>query len=278
MRSSLTAVLLFACFVAPVAVSARQATAASTAAQATPLLVQSLAAQTGGVQITDVTLTGTSTAAGQSGPQSGNITLTATSSGGAQLVFAAPDGTHTDTRNFSAGSRAGQFSGPSGAGGNIPPQSLPGVHPAWFFPAFVLATGSSSSNVSASDMGQGTWNGAPVRHVAMWLQPASAALQLQASLQDLTEQDLYLDPTSLLPVAMTFHVRAFNPNNPNAPFRPVPTAPVEVLEEVRYSSYRQVQGVPIPFHIQILIRGALMDDIQINSATINTGVAIAAVN
>lgn len=286
MRASWLTILSYLCLLVPASLSAQQLTPSAAAtpglpqpnAQGPALIQQSLAALTSGVKITDVTLTGTSTVAGVPGPLSGSVTLTATAGGGAQLVFVAPDGTHTDTRNFSAGSRAGNFSGPGSIAGNIPPQSLPGIHPAWFLPAFILAMGSSSSNFSASDMGQVARNGVAVRHLAAWLQPPGVAPQFQASLQQLTEQDLYLDPTSLLPVSMTLHVRAFNSNNPNVPFRPIATAPVEVLEEVRYSEYRAVQGIPIAFHIQILMGAMLVDDIQISSATINTGATIAAVN
>jgi hypothetical protein len=286
MRVSHPAILLCLCSLIPVPLSAQQSTPSAVAAPSLPqpnaqgpaLIMQSLAAATGGVQVTDVTLSGTSTVASPTGGQSGSITLTATAIGQEQLTFEAPDGTHTDTRDFSAGRRAGKFSAPNGVGGNTPPQSLPGIHPAWFFPAFVMATGSSSANFAQSDLGQETRNGAAVRHVAIWNQPSGAAVPFQASLQRLTEHDLFLDPATSLPVAMTFRFRAFNPKNPDAPFRPIPTAPVEVEEEVRYSDYRQVQGVPVAFHIQIYMNRALVDDIQISSVAINTGATIAAVN
>lgn len=282
MRASWPTILFLICPLVPASLSAQQSASASStsgpqSSQAASLLQQSLAALTGGVQVTDVTLTGTSTVASATGGQSGSITLTATAIGQEQLTFEAPDGTHSDTRDFSNGRRAGTFSGPD-ASGNTPPQSLPGIHPAWFFPAFIMATGSSSANFAQSDLGQETRNGAAVRHVAIWQQPSGAAAPFQASLQRFTQQDLYLDPVSSLPVAMTFRIRAFNPKNPDAPFRPIPTAPVEAEEEVRYSDYRQVQGVPVAFHIQIFVQGALADDIQISSATINTGATIAAVN
>jgi hypothetical protein len=247
-------------------------------AQGPTLVQQGLAALTGGVELRDVTLTGTSNVASPTGAQSGSITLTATAIGQEQLAFNAPDGTHTDVRDFSGGGRAGRFSAPDGTSGNIPPQSLPGIHPAWFFPAFVMTTASSSSNFAAADLGQEIRNGAAVRHLAVWLQPSGSAPLFQESLQRFTQQDLYLDPASLLPVAMTFRTRPFNPKNPDVPLRPIPTAPHKVEQEIRFSNYQRVQGVTVAFHIQIYINGALVDDIQISSATLNTGVTITALN
>ena len=76
----------------------------------------------------------------------------------------------------------------------------------------------------------------------------------------------------------SYRIRAFNPNMPDAPVRAIPTAPPLVEEDVRYSDYQSVQGVPVPFHIQLYIQGMLACDVQVSSATINTGVMIAAVN
>jgi hypothetical protein len=277
MRSSLTAVLLFACFVAPVAVSARQATAASTAAQATPLLVQSLAAQTGGVQITDVTLTGTATIPGLSGSQTGSIVLVATATGRTQVTTTSPSG--DGIQDYTSGTRVGNYSGADGVNHKMPPQSLPSIHPAWFFPAFILAAGSSSADFGASDMGQETRHGVVVRHLAVWRQPGGPSPSLQAiGFQHASKHDVYLDPATLLPAILIFRTRAFNPNNPDAPLLSIPTDPVEIEEEIHYSSYQQVQGVPVPFHIQLFLRGTLISDIQLSSAKINTGVTIAAIN
>jgi hypothetical protein len=247
-------------------------------AQGATLLQQGLAAGTGGTQITDMTLTGASTVAGKAGPQSGSVTLLATAAGQEQLTFTGPDGTHIDTRDFSPGHHAGNFSMPGGISGKTPPQNLTGIHPAWFFPAFILAKSSSSTNIAASDLGQETRNSTPVRHLAVWLQIPSMGANLQAVVQDVTQEDLYLDPSSLLPVAMTFRSRGFDPKNPTTPLRAIPTNPVEVEQEVRYSNYQSVQGVPVPFHIQIYVLGGLVDDIQLSSVSFNTGVSIAVAN
>jgi hypothetical protein len=241
-------------------------------AQGPALIQRGLAALTGGVQVRDVALTGTAT-----GVQSGDIVLVATASGKAQITLTSSAGVNTQTDDYSAaGPHAGNYSGPDGVTHKIPSQSLLGIHPAWFFPAFILAAGSSSTDNAASDLGHEARNGAEIHRLAVWRRPTGLAPLFQASLQRSSQQNLFLDPTSLLPVAMTFHIRPFNPNKPS--FRTVPSAPVEEEEEIRYSDYRQVQGVPIAFHMQIYMHGSLIGDIQISSATINTGANIAAVN
>jgi hypothetical protein len=283
-RGSLAVFLLLACTLTPRTAAAQQLPAGTLPAtpslpqpnaQGPALIQQSIAALTGGVQVRDVTLTGKSTIPGNSGPQTGSIVLVATANGRTQVTTDSGSGIW----DYTSGTRVGNYSSPDGVIHRIPAQNLPAIHPAWFFPAFIMAAGSPSPDFATSDMGQEARNGAAVRHVAVWRQPGGAPLSLQAlALQHASQHDLYLDPSSSLPSVLVFRVRAFNPNNPDAPLRGIPTDPVEVEEEIHYSDYRQVHGVPIAFHIQLYAQGTLISDIQISSATINTGVAIAAVN
>jgi hypothetical protein len=274
MRSSLTAVLLFLCLTISGSVSAQQSasagsTSGSQSSQEATLLQQALTALTGGVQIKDVTLTGTASVPNHPGAPTGNIVLVATANGRSQVTLTSSAGVDTEADDYSAGPHASQSSGPGGVVFTTPPQSLPAIHPAWFFPAFIMATVSSSAQFGVSGMGQNGRNGAAVPQLTLWR---------QQSIPIASQHDFFFDPTTSLPASMTFRVRAFNPNNPVALVRAIPTAPPLVEEEVRYADYRQVQGVPVPFHIQLYIQGMLACDIQLSSATINTGVAIAAVN
>jgi hypothetical protein len=83
-----------------------------------------------------------------------------------------------------------------------------------------------------------------------------------------TQYDIYLDPSTWLPVAMTFN-RQFDPAAPSQFLAPAQTSSAGVLEEVRYSNYQQVQGIPIAFHLQVFFQGTLFSDIQISSAKFN---------
>jgi len=270
-RGSLAVFLLLACTLAPRTAAAQQLPAGTLPVPtpaAAALLQRGLAALTGGVQITDVTLTGTASVPNHPGASTGSIVLVATAGGRSQVTLTSSTGVDTEINDYSAGPHSENYSGPDGVIHKTPPQSLPAIHPAWFFPAFIIAAGSSSAGFAASEVGQETRNGIAVRHLTLWhsLSPHGS------------QHDLYFDPASMLPTDMVFRIRAFNPNNPDAPLRAIPTAPAEVEEEVRYSDYRPVQGVPVPFHIQFYIRGALAIDIQVSSATINTGATIAALN
>jgi hypothetical protein len=273
MRTSRPALLLCLCWLIPVSVSAQQPASAgsssgSQSSQGATLLQQARTALIGGVQISDVTLIGTTTVPIHPGAQSGSIVLVATANGRAQITLTSSAGVDTETDDYSGGPHIENYSGPDGVAHTTPSQGLPPIHPAWFFPTFILATGSSASNLVASDMGQGVWSGVAVRHLALWnpLSPHDS------------QHDFYLDPSSLLPIVMVFKIHAFDPNNPGAPLRATRMAPAEVEEEVHYSNYQSVQGVAVPFHIQFYIRGTLVNDILISSARINTGVNLAAVN
>src|SRR5579864_7266297 len=143
MRVSQPAILLCLCSLIPVSLSAQQLTPSAGAtpslpepnAQGPTLIQRSLAAVTGGVQVTDVTLTGTATVPGNSGPQTGRIVLVATASGRTQVTTDSGSGIW----DYTTGARVGNSTGSDGVAHKIPAQNLPAIHPAWFFPAFVLA-------------------------------------------------------------------------------------------------------------------------------------------
>jgi hypothetical protein len=71
--------------------------------------------------------------------------------------------------------------------------------------------------------------------------------------------DFYLDPVSLLPLAIAFKVHPDKDMN------------TEIPTEVRFADYRVVNGARVPFHIQRLLNGSLVLDIVVTSATLNSG-------
>ena len=53
----------------------------------------------------------------------------------------------------------------------------------------------------------------------------------------------------------------------------VPTSCPDVPVEVRYSDYRQVNGVSVPFHVQRYLNNGLVLDFVASQATINSGLS-----
>jgi hypothetical protein len=73
--------------------------------------------------------------------------------------------------------------------------------------------------------------------------------------------DFFLDPTTLLPLGLSYTT---HPDN---------NALLDISVEVQFSDYQSVGGVQIPFHVQKLLNGGLALDLQIHSATLNSGLS-----
>jgi hypothetical protein len=215
---------------------------------------------------TNVVLTGTATAGGTSG----SISLTAATNGQSQIQLQLPSGSETETRSVSRFWRSGTWTDSNGAAHHVPVQDLTGPHPAWFYPSFILMSGLGSPDYVSSDLGVETRNGVSVEHIAVWQRPInSLPASSVAYVQQQTQYDIYLDPSTWLPVAITF-TRQFDSASPSQFLAPAQTSGAGVVEEVRYSNYQQVQGIPIAFHVQVFFQSALFSDIQISSANFNS--------
>jgi len=73
--------------------------------------------------------------------------------------------------------------------------------------------------------------------------------------------DLYLDSTTLLPASLTFQV---HPDN---------NMSVDIFVEVLFSDYRAISGVQVPFRVQKYLNNGLALDLQLETATINSGLS-----
>jgi hypothetical protein len=200
---------------------------------------------------------------------SGTVTLTAIGDSQSQVTITTPAGTRTEVRAISAqGLASEKWTGPDGTVHHFPAESLVTPHPAWFFPAFVMAA-EPASNFASSSAGTETKNGASVEHVQSWKQSAGSAAS--DFLQRETIHDFYLDPATSLPVSTAFAVKPDTSQQPHSvSLRNITHVP----EEVRFSDYRLVQGVPVPYHIALYISGNILFDIQVDSVQVNTGVTI----
>ena len=285
MRTSRPALLLFLCSLIPTSLCSQSSTQTGTQAQASALLQQSLAAQTGGALVTDVTMAGTVTVTAGTNTQSGTITLVATAAGQSRVTFALPSGTWITTQNYAANPRTSTTSAPSDVTNNPAPEDLLGPHPAWFYPALIIGAGLQANNYVTSQFGQEMHEGSTTQHVGIWPQSPVPIYSYQISGRiPLTmptpevplyfgQQDLYLDPSSLYPLALVFRFRgSAAAGTTSAPA----SHPMYLPEEVRFANYQMVQGRPVALRVQVYVGNMLVDDIQVSSVNFNTGAVIAA--
>jgi len=254
-----------------------QSSSSGVVVQAASIIEQSLATLNRGSPVSDVTMKGAYTVTDAHGTQSGTITMVATAAGQGQSTVSLPSGSYTEIRSVSAGSASMIETGPDGVPHAISTQTALSPNPAWFCPALVLAS-VSSPNYSSSYIGQETLDGEAVHHLAVWWLPASsssASPTLARFWQQVTQHDIYLDASSLLPVSMTFLLHPYDPKG--QPLTTYRGSNLDGTVQLWFSNYQVVQGRPVALHIhgtlKIGIR-AVTSDIQISSVTFNTGAIV----
>lgn len=288
MRISRPALLFFLCSLIPASLSAQQSASTSVPApasdpQAVALVQRALSALIGSASISDVTLTGTARRIAGSDDETGTATLTATAAGDSKLSLNFPSGPRTEIRNHSAiplpgslppsvpasvaqtAQPVGAWSGPDSAIHGMANHNVM-TDAAWFFPALTLARMADAPNMVLSYVGQETLNGQAVVHISASQQlsaPSNLHAQLSTLPQHLSQMDLYLDPTTLLPVALAFNTH------------PDSNALVDIATQVQFSGYRAVNGVQVPLHVQKYLNNGLVLDLQLNTTALNSGLTAA---
>ena len=223
--------------------------------QAVAYATRSIAAMTGGARISDVTLTANVTWIGGSEPEAGTGILLAKGTSGSRIDLALNSGgKRTEIRSAENGP-AGRWVNPDGKSGKYAFHNC-WTDAAWFFPASSSLANFADTRFVFSYIGEETWNGLSVRRLRVY--------QVQEGfkeVQRLSTMDYFLDPTSSLPLGMTFKTHPDKDMNG------------EILTEVRFADYELVDGIEVPSHIQHFQNGALVMDITVTAASFNTGLS-----
>ncbi|MGH9438700.1 MAG: hypothetical protein ACRD22_12610, partial [Terriglobia bacterium] len=235
--------------------------------------------------------TGTARRIAGSDDETGTATLEATSAGDSRVELSFGSGNRVEIRNHSAlplpgalppnapSSLAqtpqpiGEWIGPDGAPHAMAGQNIM-ADAAWFFPALTLENLVNSQTYLLSYIGQVTHDG-----VAVLCVTATRPLSPQATsstntpllevspaqlISHMSQMDIYIDPHSLLPVALDFNQ---HPDN---------NALQDIPVEVRFSGYQSVNGVAVPMHVQKYLNNSLLLDLQFTNATPNSGLSSSA--
>jgi hypothetical protein len=224
--------------------------------QALTLIASSLKAVRGSVTVNDVILQATANYVAGSDEESGTATLTALGNKQSLVQLDLSGGTRQEIRN----GLAGAWSGPDGTAHSMAIHNC-WVDAAWFFPALTLEALQADSTLGVAYLGPGERNGAAAIHLQFFHAVPGQTVAMTANIQKLSALDLYLDPKSLLPVALGFNTHPDNDLNLNIPI------------EVRFAEYRSVSGVLVPFRVQKFLQGTLTLDLAVTQAAVNSGVA-----
>ncbi len=226
--------------------------------QAQQLLQQSLNALSGGQTLSDVTLSGTARRIAGSDDETGTATYKAIS-GANRLDLSLSGGARSETANSTATPPAGSWSGPNGASHPMAFHNL--TNQAGISPAFTLAALTPAQNFVMVLVGQETKNGHSVYHLSASQQFPQMAAKTATLEQHLTQMDIFLDASTLLPVALDFST---HPDN---------DAGVDIPVELLFSDYRAVAGAQVPFHIQKFFNNSLLLDLLFTNAQLNSGLS-----
>jgi hypothetical protein len=256
MRVPQRVVLLCVCAISFLPLAAQQAPSVSSP-QAIQLLQRALSALSTGAPLTDVTLVGSAHRIAGSDDETGTATLKAVP-GASRIDLNLSSGPRTEIHNTSSGSPAGTWSGPDGVSHPIALHNLL-TDPAWFFPAFHMSHG-LASGYAATFVGPETRDGQAVEHVTI-SHSSVESLAGAPTMARLSQMDFFLDSATFLPAAVTFNI---HPDN---------NALLDIPMEVRFSDYRSVNGVQVPFHIEKYLNNGLVLDLQFTTAAINTGLS-----
>lgn len=225
------------------------------------VLQQALGVLAGSTSIADVTLSGTVRRIAGSDDETGTVVLKALVTGQSRMDLSTPSGQSSEIRSISSnGNQLGAWIGTNGVSHPIPLHNLITTS-AWFQPALAFGGIVSSQTFTVLNVGSENKDGMPVIHLIVTQQLPDASSDIPALLQHLSQMDVFLDTMTLLPIALDFNV---HPDN-NELF--------DIPVEIRFSNYTAASGVQIPFHIQKYLNNSLFLDIQLQTATLNSGLA-----
>ena len=224
------------------------------------LLQAAAIALSGAVPITDVTLTGTARRIAGSDDESGSTTLKATAAGQSRLDFFFPSGARSEVRVGPDDSPTGTWTGRDGVSHQVALHNLQ-TDPDWFFPALLVVRAASKPDRAITYVGRESRDGAAVDHVTVYRQASQPWAEFATLLQRLTQLEVFLDAGTHLPAAVTFDI---HPDN---------DASTGIPTQVRYSNYRSVNSVLIPFHVERFLNNGLVLDIQLKTVNLNTGLS-----
>jgi hypothetical protein len=213
----------------------------------------------GTTAVNDVTLTGTAQRIAGSDDETGTVTYKAIA-GSSRLDLNLSKGTRTEIRVLGGDGPGGNWIGPDGVVHEIANHNL-FSEPTWF-PIFTLSNLISSANSVLTYIGPETKDGVSVIHIqSTQQQESNLSASIAVLLQHLSQMDMYLDASTLLPVALDYNT---HPDN---------NAALDIPVEFRFSDYRQAGSLTLPFHVQHYLNGSLFVDVQFQSASVNTGLS-----
>jgi hypothetical protein len=225
--------------------------------------VSSIRAQTGatllagslkslGGRVQSLSLSGAAEFVAGSTDETGSFTAQCALNGNSQISLQLGVFSRAETRQSNVGTPKGSWTDEQGtshamAGHNV-------MTPAsWFCPTVMISDILNNAKLSVKFVGHESRNGVSVDHVVVSVLPVDSTT-VQTWMASLSQTDMFLDSSSLLPVEMDFNV---HPDN---------DATVNIPVAVRFSNYVESAGVWQPATIEKYINSTLTLTLRGNSS------------
>jgi len=209
-------------------------------------------------QVTKVILSGDANWYAGSLTDSGTVTLTAASDGSAQMrLNLGKTGARTESRMATGPGMKCQW---SGSDGKIHQKDYfvclkPVV---WFLPSLSLQSTSMPTSITVVDLGINSTLDGSFRHLqAQFASAAFAGDAIAVARLPASTMNIDLDPGTSLPVALRYSVR------------PDSGADIRIPIVVKFSDYRNINGVEVPYRIERYVNGTLQLQITLQSSQID---------
>jgi hypothetical protein len=134
----------------------------------------------------------------------------------------------------------------------------------WFFPALSLSALASDPTQVITLAGQQVYEGQQVYHLILLHNLPGQSPDIVALVQRVSALDLYLDASTLRPVALDLNIHPDNDANTSIP------------AEIRFGAYQQFQGVWAPTRIQKYLQNTLLLDLTVANVAVNSGISASA--
>jgi hypothetical protein len=223
------------------------------------LASQALQSLAGGTALTDITIQATANYVAGSDEETGTATLIARGNTQGLITLNLSGGQRQEIRNGVQGASVG-------ADGTATAMATHNcfIDANWFFPALSLSALATDPTQVITLVGQQVYEGQQVYHLILLHNLPAQSPDIVALVQRVSALDLYLDASTLRPVALDFNIH------------PDSDAYTSIPAEIRFGAYQQFQGVWAPTRIQKYLQNTLLLDLTVANVAVNSGVSASA--
>lgn len=217
-------------------------------------LQSSLTAMAGQQTLQDATLSGQAQYVAGADDETVSFTYQATNAGSSRMQLLLAAGTLTETRLAASGGPTGEWQKGDGPVQTIMQHNLL-TGGCWAFPVFIVNMLLANTSQTVTFVAQeGNLLHFTAYQPLSGLSPSATTLQ-----QSLSAIDLWLSASTLLPAKIAFNTH------------PDSSAAINIPVLVLFSQYQTINGILVPSQVQKFVNNTPTLNLQIQSATFNTG-------